>query len=519
MGEDAKPAFRTVGRYALFGPIGSGGMATVHFGRLMGPVGFARTVAIKRLHPHFAAVEEFVASFVDEARLAARVSHPNVLAALDVLHQDRELLLVMDYVPGETLARLARSSYQAGEPFPVAIAASIICGVLQGLHAAHEAKNEAGQPLGIVHRDVSPHNVLVGTDGIARVLDFGVAKATGRLQTTRAGQVKGKFAYMSPEQLLLGELTRQADVYAAAVILWELLAGRKLFHKESEGGVVYDILEGSVDPPSHFNADVSHALDAVVMQGLARDTRERFATARQLAQAIETATAVAPTWQVGEWVERRAGEALARRAREVAEVERCTQSTEPTSLPRLASVPAQTAAPPSEGPQRDFTQTESKSAVVPRKVDSSPPASLSAEKASVSNEASGGRARILGGVALAFAITAAAALFFAQWGSRPHAMAGPAATPAPPPPVSVPASSAVDIAPALPPPVVAATTQPTASPVIARQTAAAKPLPPTTPKPARSAAKERPASGAPGGCDPPYTEDSAGIRYPKPQCL
>src|SRR4051812_48938415 len=202
-----------IGRYMLDRPIGSGGMATVHLGRLLGPAGFSRTVAIKRLHPQFAKDPEFVTMFLDEARLAARVRHPNVVSTLDVVALDEELFLVMDYVPGETLSRLARELRARGESVPPAIAISILSGVLFGLHAAHDARSESGEVLGIVHRDVSPQNILVGEDGVARVLDFGVAKAAGRASQTEAGLVKGKLAYMSPEQLRGEAIDRRTDVY------------------------------------------------------------------------------------------------------------------------------------------------------------------------------------------------------------------------------------------------------------------------------------------------------------------
>src|SRR5580700_10113505 len=211
----------TVGRYALHHEIASGGMATVHIGRLLGPVGFARTVAIKRLHAHMARNPEFVAMFLDEARLAARIRHPNVVSTLDVVATEGELFVVMEYVPGDSLARLLHAAREAGEPVPLPVAASIMVDVLHGLHAAHEASDERGQPLGLVHRDVSPHNVLVGTDGAAHVIDFGIAKAAGRAQVTREGQLKGKLAYMAPEQLKGGtggsKVDRRADVFGAAV--------------------------------------------------------------------------------------------------------------------------------------------------------------------------------------------------------------------------------------------------------------------------------------------------------------
>src|SRR6185369_14610263 len=206
-----------------------GGMATVHLVRLLGPVGFSRTVAIKRLHAQFASDPEFVSMFLDEARLAARIRHPNVVPTLDVVTTGGELFLVMEYVPGESAARLARALRERQQTIPLRVLSGIITGVLHGLHAAHEAKDEQGAPLSIVHRDVSPQNVLVGTDGVARVLDFGVAKAAGRIHQTREGSVKGKLPYMPPEQMRGGEISRKTDVYAAAVVLWECLTGEWLF--------------------------------------------------------------------------------------------------------------------------------------------------------------------------------------------------------------------------------------------------------------------------------------------------
>ena len=179
--------------------IAAGGMATVHFGRLLGPVGFSRTVAIKRLHPQLARDPDFVAMFVDEARLAARIRHPNVVPTLDVVATEGELFLVMDYVPGESLSRLLRASRASGL-VPPRIASAIFCGALHGLHAAHEATDERGTPLGIVHRDVSPQNILIGSDGVPRVLDFGVAMAAGRAQATGPGRSKASSGTSPPSR-------------------------------------------------------------------------------------------------------------------------------------------------------------------------------------------------------------------------------------------------------------------------------------------------------------------------------
>jgi eukaryotic-like serine/threonine-protein kinase len=308
-----------LGRYALFGEIAAGGMATVRIGRLLGPVGFSRTVAIKQLHASLAKDPDFVAMMLDEARLAARIHHPNVVVTLDVVAEGEELLVVMEYVQGESLARLA-----AAGPLPVGVAVSVVAGALHGLHAAHEAKSEHGRPLGIVHRDVSPHNILVGTDGIARVGDFGVAKAIGRMQMTRTGQVKGKAAYMAPEQLSAGDVDARADVYSAAVVLWEALTGKRLFARDNEIETLRAATSLEVPPPSRLRSGVSEELDAIVLRGLCRARDGRFPTARDMAIALEDAVALPRAHEIGAWVEETALAALRARAETVALVEGAT---------------------------------------------------------------------------------------------------------------------------------------------------------------------------------------------------
>jgi serine/threonine protein kinase len=329
----------TVGRYVLHGEIASGGMATVHFGRLQGAAGFSRSVAIKRLHPQFAKDPDFVAMFVDEARLAARIAHPNVVPTLDIVSQENELLLVMEYVRGASLSRLLRTVAQRGERVPPRIAASIVSGMLRGLHAAHQARSEAGEPLHIVHRDVSPQNVLVGTDGIARVLDFGVAKASGRWQSTREGQLKGKIAYMAAEQITTGNVTRQTDLYAAAVVLWETLTSKRLFQAGNEAKLLSMVLDGEVLPPSKAADRVPEGFDAIVLRGLARDPAKRFATAREMASAVEAIVGSATQTEVGEWVERVAADELRERASRIQEIERSIPTSPSNSLARRAPEP------------------------------------------------------------------------------------------------------------------------------------------------------------------------------------
>ncbi|WP_437729128.1 serine/threonine-protein kinase [Sorangium sp. So ce861] len=331
---------RRIGRYLLYSPIASGGMASVHLGRLVGEAGFARTVAIKRLHPQLAAAPEIAESLRDEARIVARIQHPNVVATIDLLIAEDEAFLVMDYARGESLARLLRAARDRGAPAPIPVVASIACGALHGLHAAHEARSESGEPLGIVHRDVSPENVLVGVDGTARLLDFGIAKARGRLSTTRGGQLKGKLAYMAPEQILCGEVTRRTDVFAAGVVLWEALAGQRLFDGGDEAAIVGAVLERPIPPPSSLAAHVPPALDAIVLRALERNAEGRYPTARELAIAVEDAVPLASPRAVGEWVEELAGDALARRAARVAEIEGASAAASGSAAVAGAGTPA-----------------------------------------------------------------------------------------------------------------------------------------------------------------------------------
>jgi len=326
---DAEPRLLT--RYALHGEIASGGMATVHFGRLRGAHGFARTVAIKRLHPQFARSAEFRNMLLDEANLAARIRHPNVVATLELVQEEDELFLVMEYVAGDSLARLLRECHMAGERIPPPIACALLLGALEGLHAAHEATTENGTPLQIVHRDVSPQNILVGRDGMARVLDFGIARATVRCQASREGQLKGKLRYMAPEQLRGAGVDRRADVYAAAVVLWEVLTGRPLFEGESEAAIFGRVLEGIVRPPSAF-ADLPAGLDEVVLRGLAARPEDRYPTAFEMARALEGALEPASLHKVSAWVERTIGEHLALLDARLATIEASAALADPTSV-------------------------------------------------------------------------------------------------------------------------------------------------------------------------------------------
>jgi serine/threonine protein kinase len=322
-----------IGRYALHGILAAGGMATVHLARLVGEAGFSRTVAVKRLHPNFAQEQEFVAMLLDEARLVARIRHPNVVPMLDVVREPNELFLVMEYVHGESLSRLIAAAAKRNEPVPLPVASAVLIDTLNGLHAAHEARSERGEPLGLVHRDVSPQNAMVGIDGVTRVLDFGVAKASGRLQSTQNDELKGKLAYMSPQQIMAETVDRRADVWSAAVCLWETITGRRLFRAEVQATVAVKVLNDEISPPSKYRPDCPPELDAVVMKGLSRSLETRFADAGEMAAALEAAVRPATTRTIGEWVRNLAGEALSSRATRIEEIESSVEA-----MPSLSSL-------------------------------------------------------------------------------------------------------------------------------------------------------------------------------------
>jgi serine/threonine-protein kinase len=275
------------GRYETIRAIASGGMATVHLARAVGAGGFERLVAIKVMHPHIAADPDFVAMFLDEARLAARVRHPNVVPTIDV-HED-PLFLVMDYIEGPSLHTVLRELRRRQRRMSIDLALRVFLDILAGLHAAHDLTGPDGEPLNLVHRDVSPHNMLLGVDGIARITDFGVARAESRLSSTRGNQVKGKLAYMAPEQVRSEPVDRRTDVYAAAVVLFELLTGAPLFRADNDAALISTVVAGATMSPRQTDPSVPAGIDAVTMRALSLERAHRFATAADFADALEDA--------------------------------------------------------------------------------------------------------------------------------------------------------------------------------------------------------------------------------------
>lgn len=322
-------------RLTLHAPIGVGGMASVHIGRL-GVGAECRTVAVKRPHPHLAANPSFIAMLVDEARLTLRIKHPNVVETLEVILEASDLLLVMEYVHGEVLAHLLEAPRVRGHGLPPAIAAAIVIGAAEGLHAAHATTSDDGDLLGIVHRDVSPHNIIVGVDGRPRVLDFGIAKAAGRVHTTREDQLKGKLRYMAPELLEGHDFDHRADVFALGIVFWECLTGQSLLNLESDGAAVRQLVAGKFDAPSSRNPALPPAVDDVARRALALSPADRPATAAAFAAAVREAITPASEEQVAAWLAMVAPAALAERAALIRDVELAV-ANEPSESAGVAS--------------------------------------------------------------------------------------------------------------------------------------------------------------------------------------
>jgi serine/threonine-protein kinase len=277
-----------LGRYRVVDEIGIGGMASVHLARMDGPGGFQKWVAIKKIHSHLVEDESFVQMFLDEARVAARISHPNVATVFDLGKHEDTYWIAMEYLHGEPLREVMRRTEELGTAMPPEIACRVIADAAEGLHAAHELLGKNGEQLGLVHRDVTPHNLFVTYDGVTKVVDFGIAKFSSRMSHTRAGTLKGKLAYMSPEQVHGEVIDRRTDIFALGVVLWELTTGQRLFRMESDLDTLAKVQECNVPRPSTLIRGYPVDLEKIVLKALAKNRGERFRTARELSRALQS---------------------------------------------------------------------------------------------------------------------------------------------------------------------------------------------------------------------------------------
>ena len=458
------------GKYELLSLLGRGGMGSVYLGREASAPG-APLVAIKVPHAH---LTEGAADTMleDEARVLAHIVDPHVVPLVALERSDEGLLFVMPFVPGVTAAALAKSAAKAGKSIPLPVVLRIVCDALSGLAAAHEAKGPDGAPLGVIHRDVSPQNFLVGTDGTTRLLDFGVAKARGRLQkTTRDGALKGKLAYMSPEQLHGTEVDATTDTYAAAVVAWELVAGDSLFLGDTDADTFRRVLTAEVPSLTSLRSDVPEALDAALRRALSEVRGSRYASARAMRDALSGIVPPATHTEVAALVRELCGPLVDTQAAAVRDAEAAPEPETVVDRP-AASVPVL------------VSPTPEPMTVLPA------------------------RRRRVELVAAFFAVVAAvllgALLRVRSVGDAATAVAGPAPPPAdtasdrpPGPPASaVPSSSA-------PPEATASVTS----------------VPSSPPRHATPTHTSSPVRRPPASCDPPYTFDRNGRKIFRPECF
>ena len=311
------------GSYELCFELGSGGMATVFLARCRGAGGLERLVALKRIHPHLARQSDFVDMFLDEANLTTLLNHPYLCRVYDFGEVDDTYFLSMEYLRGEPLSRvMARlrsgSPEQAGKTLDRTLA-RILADLCEGLHAAHQTRDHQGLPLKMIHRDISPQNLFVCDDGTVRVLDFGVAHATGRRTETQTDQMKGKLAYLAPEQIRRRPIDHRVDVWAMGVVAWEAFTLKRLFKRDSEIDTMMAVAGEDIPRPSAIRPRLPKALDAIVMKALERDPSDRYASARELSRALRAfslkGAEVIDEGHVESWMERLFGEERLRRAR------------------------------------------------------------------------------------------------------------------------------------------------------------------------------------------------------------
>jgi serine/threonine protein kinase len=278
---------KRLGKYEILALLALGGTAEIYLARIGGAAGFEKYVVVKCLHDHLADDQEFVKMFLDEARLAAHLDHSNIVQTMELGEHENRYYMVMEFLAGLSLAMIVRRAGERlpGGILPVPLSLNMLAQACAGLHYAHE-RQVNGKSLHIVHRDISPQNLVVSFEGVVKVVDFGIAKAEMRETKTRSGTIKGKFAYMSPEQCVATNVDRRTDVFALGVILWELLTGKRLFKKNSPYETYQAVIDCKVDPPSKINHELDPAIDAITMKAISKHKENRYATAEAFGDAL-----------------------------------------------------------------------------------------------------------------------------------------------------------------------------------------------------------------------------------------
>ncbi|RKH94809.1 serine/threonine protein kinase, partial [Corallococcus praedator] len=287
-------SIETYGSYQLLKRLATGGMAQIYLARRPGSDAPDKLLVLKRILPHLSENDEFVRMFLDEARIAARLAHPNVVQIYDLGAEGDTFFIAMEYIHGVDARRLWKRSETSSKPLPVPLVCRILLEASAGLDYAHKKTDATGRPLGIVHRDVSPQNILVTFEGGVKVVDFGIAKAADQATVTRSGVLKGKYSYMSPEQASGQRVDCRSDVFALGVVLHELLTGGRLFKRPSDMLTLSAVAECNVPPPSHVAPRVPADLDPIVLKALAKDPDARYQHAQDLQRALEGWLAAQP---------------------------------------------------------------------------------------------------------------------------------------------------------------------------------------------------------------------------------
>ncbi|RMD90266.1 MAG: serine/threonine protein kinase, partial [Alphaproteobacteria bacterium] len=257
-------------------------MAEIWLAHMAGPEGFEKLVVIKKIRPHLAKQKNFLKMFLNEARLAAQLNHPNIVQIYEFGNPDNQHYIAMEYIFGRDLSEIVPKAKRANIPFPLEYAIKIIMQVCEGLYYAHTKTDKLGRPLQIIHRDISPQNVLVSFDGHVKILDFGIAKAANQYEQTQQGILKGKVSYMAPEQILGEQVDCRVDIFSLGAVFYELITGYKLFSGDNELAILRSITDGPIYPPSYFNEEVPDELEEIILKALAKDPNERYPNAWEL---------------------------------------------------------------------------------------------------------------------------------------------------------------------------------------------------------------------------------------------